>query len=135
MCIRDRDIGIRKVIKLNVSSAFHSQLMEPARIIMKSALANSDMKLPSTPVVSNYEVECLNSLEKIRESLAFQITNRVRWREDMEFMNKKGVTKFFEIGSGKVLSTIAKRMFANAECASISSPNDIDILLRDYLKL
>lgn len=129
------DLGIRKVIKLNVSSAFHSDLMEPAKLIMKEALSRANIKTSTTPVVTNYEVKCLKTPDEIRESLTFQITNRVRWREDMEFMNAKGVSKFFEIGSGKILSTIAKRMLNNAETASVSSPNDIEILLRNHLKL
>ena len=129
------ELGIRKVIKLNVSSAFHSMLMEPARLIMKDALCESNIAPPIVPVVTNYEVKCLNTSDEIKESLSFQITNRVRWREDMEFMHQKGVKKFFEIGAGKVLSTIAKRMFNDVETCSVSSPNDIEILLRDYLKL
>lgn len=133
--IFSEDLGIRKVIKLNVSSAFHSQLMEPARLIMKDALLETKLNIPIIPVVSNYEVKCLKTPDEIRESLAFQITNRVRWREDMEFMYNHGVRKFFELGSGKVLSTIAKRMFSDVETSSISSPNDIDVLLRDYFKL
>lgn len=129
------DLGIRRVIKLNVSSAFHSQLMEPARIAMKNALIEAKINIPVTPVVTNYEVKCLDSVEDIKESLAFQVTNRVRWREDMELLKQKGVIKFFELGSGKVLSTIAKRMYGDAETCSVSSPNDIEILLRDHLKL
>jgi malonyl CoA-acyl carrier protein transacylase len=124
------DFGIRRAIKLKVSGAFHSMLMESAATKMKEALITSTISKPAVPLIANFNVQIVSGREEIIESLVTQVTGRVRWRETMEYLNLHGITRFIEIGPGTVLSTLAKRINENAYSTSICTPNDIETLLR-----
>lgn len=117
---------IKKAVKLTVGGAFHSTLMQKAQEEMSKALATAEIKKPLTHVISNVTAKAANDIDEIRNLLAEQITSRVRWRESMEYMLNESIDHFVEIGPGKVLSTIAKRMSTNAKITSLSSPNEIE---------
>lgn len=123
------DFGIRRAIKLNVSGAFHSRLMEGAAIKMGAALSSAQIADPLVTVIANYNVAAVQKQDEIIASLVAQVTSRVRWRETMEYLGAQNVTKFIEVGPGSVLSGICKRMNGDAESSSISTPDDIEDLL------
>ncbi len=121
--------GIKRAIKLNVSGAFHSALMLPAQEKMKEALDSADIKTPKCNLVSNVDVAVVRSDAEVRDTLTRQVTGSVRWRETMDFLNQHGIQEYVEVGPGKVLSTIAKRMQADAKSSSLCTLNDIEIFL------
>lgn len=123
------DFGIRRAIRLNVSGAFHSKLMESAAVKMRDALSTAQINSPKVAVIANYSVQLVSSQDEIVESLVAQVTSRVRWRETIEYLSAQNVTKFIEVGPGSVLSGICKRMNGDAESTSISTPDDIEDLL------
>lgn len=99
----------KKVIKLNVSAAFHSKLMQPAQERMQEALSDVIIKIPSVPIVPNVLTYDVTDPIIIKESLIKQVSGRVRWRETMDFLASKDVKEVMEIGPGQVLSNLAKR--------------------------
>src|SRR6201995_5307457 len=117
--------GAKRAMLLPVSAPFHCSLMQPAADVMAEALAKVSVKPPVVPVVSNVLAAAINDPDEIRRRLIEQVTGTVRWRESVAFMAGKGVTKFFEIGAGKVLSGLVKRIADGAVGVSISGPNDI----------
>jgi [acyl-carrier-protein] S-malonyltransferase len=122
--------GAKKAIPLSVSAPFHCSLMEPAAEKMKEALDIVDMKNATIPVISNVSVEPMKSVEEIRELLVKQVTHKVRWRETGEKIESMRVTHVIEIGPGKVLTGLLKRICTNVELHNLSNPNDIDNVLR-----
>ena len=124
--------GVKKAIKLSVSGAFHSQLMKSAEVEMKSALSKATINKPLIPIIANVTAsEVLDPIE-ISDLLVRQITATVRWRESMEYMIDKGVNCFVEVGPGKVLTTIAKRMAENIKVVNIALPEDLEIFLKEF---
>lgn len=121
--------GIKRAIKLNVSGAFHSELMLPAQERMKDVLDSADIKAPKCNLVSNVDVAVVRSDEEVRDTLTRQVIGSVRWRETMDFLNKHGIEEYVEVGPGKVLSTIAKRMQSDVKSSSICTLNDIETFL------
>ena len=119
-----KDFGIKKAILLPVSAPFHCKLMRPAQIIMEEALNKLNFKTPLIPIISNVNVLPENNPDKLRKNLIDQVTGTVRWRETMKFADKQGVKKVIELGSGKVLSGIAKRMIKNVVTISIENTED-----------
>ena len=119
-----KDFGIKKAILLPVSAPFHCKLMRPAQIIMKEALNKLNFKTPLIPIISNVNVLPENNPDKLRKNLIDQVTGTVRWRETMEFAEKKGIKKIIEIGSGKVLTGIAKRMIKDIVTINIENTED-----------
>ena len=101
--------GAKKAIQLSVSAPFHCPLMQPAKEIMGETLKNVNLLEPIVPVVSNVTVESNNVTSKIKDNLINQVTEMVRWRETMARFNNNGVIDYSEIGSGAVLSNLAKR--------------------------
>ena len=101
--------GAKKALKLSVSAPFHCPLMKPAKIVMKQTLDSTELYKPIVPVLSNVSVESESSTEEIKSNLINQITELVRWREIMIRFEQDGVIDFYEIGSGSVLSNLAKR--------------------------
>ena len=126
-----KELGAR-AIPLNVSAPFHSPLMEPAAAEMDAVLAEVSVEPLRVPLVANVTARPVtgdwNELKwEIRRLLVEQVTGRVRWRESMEWMaGEGGVTRFAEIGSGKVLAGMARRIAPDAECLSLNTPEDLE---------
>jgi [acyl-carrier-protein] S-malonyltransferase len=119
------DRGAKRAMLLPVSAPFHSQLMAPAADAMKEALAEVEMNDPCVPLVANVLAAPVTSAEEIRTRLVEQVTGQVRWQESIQRMASDGVTTLMEIGSGKVLSGLARRI--NRDLASISVGNMEDV--------
>ena len=119
-----KDFGIKRAVILPVSAPFHCQLMKPAQTTMENALNDLIFKTPIVPIIPNVNVSPETNPDKLRKNLIDQVTGTVRWRETMKFANKKGVKKVIELGSGKVLSGIAKRMIKNVVTISIENTED-----------
>ena len=124
-----KDFGIKRAVILPVSAPFHCQLMKPAQIIMENALNELIFKTPIVPIIPNVNVSPETNPDKLRKNLIDQVTGTVRWRETMKFADKKGVKKVIELGSGKVLSGIAKRMIKNVVTISIENTEDFENFL------
>ena len=121
-----KELGAR-AIPLNVSAPFHCPLMQPAADEMAEALASATIVAPSVAVVANVTARPERDPEVLRRLLVEQVTGRVRWRESMEWMaGEGGVTRFAEIGSGKVLAGMAKRIAPDAESLSLTTPEDLE---------
>ncbi len=121
-----KELGAR-AIPLNVSAPFHCPLMQPAADEMATALAGATIVAPSVAVVANVTARPETDPEVLRRLLVEQVTGRVRWRESMEWMaGEGGVTRFAEIGSGKVLAGMAKRIAPDAESLSLNTPEDLE---------
>ena len=117
--------GARRAVLLDVSAPFHCSLMQPAADAMKDALSNTVMNDPCIPLVANTLASAITDAEKIREGLVNQVTGQVRWRESVEFMAANGITTLYEIGSGRVLTGLARRIERSLEANSIGTPEDI----------
>ena len=121
-----KELGAR-AIPLNVSAPFHCPLMQPAADEMATALASAALVVPSVPLVANITARPETDAAAIRRLLVEQVTGRVRWRESMDWMaTEGGVTRFVEIGSGKVLTGMAKRIAPDAESLALNTPEDIE---------
>jgi len=121
--------GVKRAILLPVSAPFHCRLMQPAREIMQEALNNLKFDPPLIPIVSNITALPHTDPVILRKNLIDQVTGTVRWRETMEFAKNKNVKKITELGSGKVLTGIAKRMIKNVTNESFENPEDFDFFL------
>jgi [acyl-carrier-protein] S-malonyltransferase len=121
--------GVRRFMPLNVSAPFHCALMQPAADVMAEALAKVDVKMPAVPVVANVLAAPISDPAEIRRRLIEQVTGTVRWRECVARMTADGVTTMYEIGSGKVLAGLAKRISPALTATSIGTPQDIDAAL------
>jgi [acyl-carrier-protein] S-malonyltransferase len=117
--------GARRAMMLPVSAPFHCALMQPAADAMAAALASVVVKAPVVPVVANAFVRPIRDPLDIVEALVAQVTGTVRWRESIAFMAAAGVTMFYEVGSGKVLSGLVRRIINGARGVSIGTPDDI----------
>ena len=117
-----------KNIKLPVSAPFHCKLMNKATLIMKEEIAKLNFKEPKNTLISNVTgKEIINSIE-LKDLLVQQIENRVRWRESVLLMVKKGINQFIEIGPGKVLSGLIKRIDRNVKISAINTEEDIKLI-------
>ena len=117
--------GAKRAVLLPVSAPFHCSLMQPAADAMAEALGSIQMQTPSVPLVANVAVRALCVPSEIRDSLVAQVTGTVRWRECMGFMASKGVTHFWELGAGKVLTGLVKRNAPEATGLSVGTPAEI----------
>ncbi|MGX7742923.1 ACP S-malonyltransferase [Rhodopseudomonas parapalustris] len=117
--------GAKRAMLLPVSAPFHCSLMQPAAEAMAEALAGVTIKAPAAPLVANVLASPITDPDEIRRRLVEQVTGTVRWRESVAFMASQGVTRFLEIGAGKVLSGLVKRIADGATGISVSGPNDI----------
>ena len=121
-----KELGAR-AIPLNVSAPFHCPLMQPAADEMAEALAAAAISAPRAPVVANVTARPVLEPESIRRLLVEQVTGRVRWRESVEWMaGEGGVTRFAELGAGKVLTGMAKRIAPDAEALAVNTPADLE---------
>jgi [acyl-carrier-protein] S-malonyltransferase len=117
--------GAKRAILLPVSAPFHCALMQPAADAMAEALAKADMKVPQVPVISNVLAAPITDPADIRKRLVEQVTGTVRWRESVATMVALGVTKFIELGNGKVLTGLAKKNAPAAQAIAIGTPEEL----------
>lgn len=117
--------GAKRAMLLPVSAPFHCALMQPAADAMAEALAKVDIKAPVVPVVANVTAAFNSDPAAIRDLLVRQVTGTVRWRESVAFMAGKGVTRFVEVGSGKVLAGLIRRIADGAATVSVGAPADV----------
>jgi [acyl-carrier-protein] S-malonyltransferase len=117
--------GAKRAMLLPVSAPFHCALMQPAAETMAEALAQVEVKAPSVPLVANVLAKSIVEPADIVRALVAQITGTVRWRESVAFMAANSVTRFCEVGSGKVLSGLIKRIAEGASSITIGTPDDV----------
>jgi [acyl-carrier-protein] S-malonyltransferase len=117
--------GARRALLLPVSAPFHCDLMQPAADAMAKALAEVTIAKPIVPVVANVLAKAIDDPAQIRTALVEQVTGTVRWRECVAYMASHGVQVFYEVGSGKVLTGLVKRLAEGAEGVAIGTPEDI----------
>ena len=124
-----KEKGAKRAILLPVSAPFHCAMMAPAAERMREALADTAISAPSPALVANVSAQVETDPEAIRDLLVKQVTGSVRWRESVEWMAGQGVTELVELGAGKVLGGLAKRIDRSVAGSSIGSPDDIDAFL------
>jgi [acyl-carrier-protein] S-malonyltransferase len=120
--------GAKRAMLLPVSAPFHCMLMQPAADVMAEALAKVSVRRPAVPLVANVLAKAINDPAEIVRSLIAQVTGTVRWRESVVYMAGAGVTNFYEVGAGKVLSGLIKRLAGGAVVTAIGSPEDVAAL-------
>ena len=120
-----KEKGAKRAVLLPVSAPFHCALMEPAAEVMAQALEQVDINRPAVPVVANVVAEGITDPATIRSLLVQQVTGSVRWRESVRWMAENGVTEMWEIGAGKALSGMVRRIERSIACAAIGTPDDI----------
>jgi len=122
--------GCRRNVVLPVSAPFHCSLMKPAAEVMETALADVPLSPPVVPLVANVTAESVNDPSLIRQLLVEQVTSMVRWRESVLYMKGQKVTELVELGAGKVLSGLARRIDRDLSARSVQSPDDIEAVLK-----
>ncbi len=122
-------LGVKRAVKLPVSAPFHSELMAPAAKIMQEALAKVVVNKPVVPLIANVTADEVTDPQKIRDLLVEQVTGMVRWRESVIQLKAKNVSKIVEIGAGKVLAGLVKRIEGDIETVSLQNPTDIEAFL------
>jgi len=122
--------GAKRCIKLPVSAPFHCALMAPAADEMKKALAEVTMKPPAVPLVANVTAEAVAEADHIRALLVEQVTAMVRWRECVGYLKAQGVGQMIELGAGKVLSGLVKRIEPEVVALSVGAPADVEAALK-----
>jgi [acyl-carrier-protein] S-malonyltransferase len=117
--------GAKRAMLLPVSAPFHCALMQPAADVMAEALAKVSVRPPTVPLVANVLAKAIEDPAEIVRSLIAQVTGTVRWRESVVYMAGAGVTNFYEVGAGKVLSGLIRRLAEGAVVTAIGSPEDV----------
>ncbi|MBO6815140.1 MAG: ACP S-malonyltransferase [Rhizobiaceae bacterium] len=117
--------GAKRALLLPVSAPFHSAMMTPAAEAMQEALANVSMNDPVVPLVANVLASPVTQADEIRKRLVEQVTGQVRWRESVEWMAANGVTNLMEVGSGKVLCGLARRITRDLSTSNVATPDDV----------
>ena len=120
-----KEKGAKRAVLLPVSAPFHCALMQPAADVMADALARVDVSAPKVPLVANVLAEAVTDPARIRELLVEQVTGSVRWRESVAWMGAQGVTEMWEIGAGKALSGMVRRINRDIACAAVGTPDNI----------
>jgi [acyl-carrier-protein] S-malonyltransferase len=118
--------GAKRAILLPVSAPFHCALMAPAARVMDEALASVTLSAPAVPLVANVLAAPISDPQEIHRRLVEQVTSMVRWRESVAWLAGAGVGVFVELGAGKVLSGLAKRIAEGSETLTVGAPDDID---------
>ncbi|TIM28788.1 MAG: ACP S-malonyltransferase [Mesorhizobium sp.] len=121
--------GAKRVLMLQVSAPFHSALMAPAAEVMREALAGVMKNAPSVAVVSNVSVTPSSDPDAIAHRLVEQVTGRVRWRETVEWFGANGIATLYEVGAGKVLSGLARRINRDIATGAVGTPADVEAAL------
>ncbi|KQR73324.1 ACP S-malonyltransferase [Rhizobium sp. Leaf341] len=127
------DTGAKRAIILPVSAPFHSALMAPAAEAMREALATVARRDPVVPLVANVRATPVTSADAIVDLLVEQVTGQVRWRETVEWFGANGVTTLYEVGSGKVLTGLARRIDKSVTGLAVNAPADIEAVLAAVL--
>jgi [acyl-carrier-protein] S-malonyltransferase len=125
--------GAKRAILLPVSAPFHSALMAPAADAMREALATVAKSNPAVPLIANVRAAPVTDADEIASLLVEQVTGQVRWRETVEWFAANDVTTLYEIGSGKVLTGLARRIDKTVTGIAVNSPADIDAALQALL--
>lgn len=122
-------LGAKRALRLTVSAPFHCKLMAPAADAMADALSSIDLRAPNVPLFANVTAKPTSDRDVIRRQLVEQVTGRVRWRESVLEMSAQGLTSVTEIGSGKVLTGLARRIDKGLHAGAINGPADVDAFL------
>lgn len=122
--------GLKRSVRLPVSAPFHCSLMQPAADAMAEALANVTISAPVVPVVANVTASAVSDPNAIRRLLVEQVTGMVRWRECVLHMKEQGVERLVEVGSGKVLAGLTKRIDKDMAAVSVGTPADVESFLK-----
>jgi [acyl-carrier-protein] S-malonyltransferase len=120
-----KEAGAKRAVLLPVSAPFHCALMQPAAERMAHALAEVEIRKPLVPVVANVRASAQSDPELLRSLLVEQVTGAVRWRDSMAYLAAQGVTEIWEVGAGKALSGMIRRIDRAIACQAIGSPEDI----------
>ncbi len=118
--------GAKRAILLPVSAPFHCALMAPAAKVMKEALAAVSIRAPAVPLISNVTAGPVTDPQDIRRNLVSQVTAMVRWRESIAWLAGAGVNRFVEVGAGRVLSGLVRRIAEGVETMAVGTPEDIE---------
>ncbi|MGE7369949.1 ACP S-malonyltransferase [Neorhizobium sp. NPDC001467] len=125
--------GAKRAIMLPVSAPFHSDLMAPTAVAMRHALDKVEKHNPVVPVIANVRAAPVYDAQEIASLLVTQVTGQVRWRETVEWFAANGVTTLYEVGSGKVLTGLARRIDKNMTGVAVNGPADIDAAIAAIL--
>ena len=125
-----RGRGVKRAMKLPVSAPFHCALMAPAAEAMAEALSDTMPRPPLVPVIANVTAAKATDPATIRTLLVEQVTKTVRWRESVQAMMDMGIDRFIELGSGKVLAGLVKRIAPDAQAVSCGTPGELEILIK-----
>lgn len=128
------EFGFRRALPLPVSAPFHCALMQPAAEVMRAALEN--VAVPETlqgKLIANVTCDLVTSGEEAKALLVQQVVGRVRWRETIMKLSAEGVTHFIEVGSGKVLTGLVKRILPDATAYNVEVPGDVETVLKEVL--
>jgi [acyl-carrier-protein] S-malonyltransferase len=120
-----KEQGVKRAMILPVSAPFHCALMQPAADVMAEALSQVEVRRPRVPLVANVLAEPISDPPAIVRALTRQVTDTVRWRESVLFMVNAGVTVFYEVGAGRVLTGLIKRIAEGATASTVGAPEDI----------
>lgn len=120
-----KEKGAKRAVMLPVSAPFHCELMLPAAKVMAEALGSVEINRPAVPLVANVVAEAVTDPATIRSLLVDQVTGSVRWRESVMFMAEAGVTQVWEIGAGKALSGMIRRIDRSIGCSAVGTPEDV----------
>ncbi len=122
--------GVKRAIMLQVSAPFHCELMAPAAAAMEAALSGADLRPPRIPIVANVTAKAVSDPDTIRRLLVEQVTSMVRWRESILFLAGQGIDTIVELGAGKVLSGLTRRIDKSLKTHHAEMPEDIEALLK-----
>ncbi|WP_170366319.1 ACP S-malonyltransferase [Ruegeria arenilitoris] len=125
-----KEKGAKRAVMLPVSAPFHCALMQPAADVMAEALAGVEIKAPAVPLVANVRAEAVTDPDLIRQLLVEQVTGSVRWRESVQYMVAQGVTEAWEIGAGKALSGMIRKIDRAVACSAVGTPEDVQKALQ-----
>lgn len=120
-----KEKGAKRAVMLPVSAPFHCALMQPAADVMAEALAGVSISAPAVPVVANVRAEAVSDPDTIRQLLVEQVTGSVRWRESVQYMAAQGVTEAWEIGAGKALSGVIRKIDRSIASKAVGTPEDV----------
>jgi len=120
------DYNARRAVLLPVSAPFHCAMMQPAADVMAKALAEVEVRAPAVPLIANVLAAPITDPDEIRKRLVEQVTGAVRWRESVQYMAGQGVTALYELGSGRVLTGLARRIERSLDSVSVGTPDEIE---------